>query len=68
MTRDKPTLRRVTLKLLEMAESGEITWEAIARGCLQYMSEYDVKEMAESECLIDVENDESTQEEEDDDT
>lgn len=61
--------RRVTVRLLEMAECGTLTWEAIARGCLQYMSEFDVKEMAESECLIDVENDESTQpEEEDDDT
>lgn len=49
------TSRRATVKLLEMAEAGEITWEAIARGCLQYMSEYDVKEMAEDEGLIDVE-------------
>lgn len=51
------TLRQATVKLLEMAERGETSWEAIARGCLQYMSEYDVKEMAEGEGLLDVEED-----------
>lgn len=60
------TTRRATVKLLEMAEVGEITWEAIARGCLTYMSEYDVKEMAEDEGLIDVENDSEDDDSEED--
>lgn len=50
---EKNQARKVTIELIEKAECGTISWEDIARGCLNYMSEADVKDMAESECLID---------------
>ena len=39
--------RTATCKLIELAEGGALSWEGIARECLQRMSEDDVKEMAE---------------------
>ena len=37
-----------TYKLLEMAENESLSWETIARECLEFMSEDDVRSMAES--------------------
>jgi hypothetical protein len=37
--------RQNTNKLIEMAEEGTISWEAIAREALSYMSESDVSDM-----------------------
>ena len=34
-------------QLIDLAESGVLNWEGIARECLQRMSEDDVQEMAE---------------------
>ena len=49
--------REATCELIEMAENGMISWETIARECLQYMSEDEVRDMAESNCWIDSEED-----------
>lgn len=50
--------REATCKLIEMAENCEISWETIARECLQYMSEDEVRDMAESNDWINSEDDE----------
>ena len=50
--------REATCELIEMAENGMISWETIARECLQYMSEDEVRDMAESNDWIDPEDDE----------
>ena len=40
-------MREVTVKLIDLAESGTLRWEDIARECLEYMSEAEVRDMAE---------------------
>ena len=50
--------RDATCELIEMAENGMIEWETIARECLQYMSEDEVRDMAESNDWIDPEDEE----------
>jgi len=55
--------REATCELIDMAENGAISWETIARECLQYMSEDDVRDMAESNDWIDAE--EASEEEDD---
>ena len=50
--------REATCELIERAENGAISWETIARECLQYMSEDEVRDMAESNDWIDPEDDE----------
>lgn len=40
-------VREATEKLINLAEEGVLSWEAIARAALNYMSEDDVKDMAE---------------------
>ena len=57
-------VREATCKLIDMAENGAISWETIARECLHYMSEDDVRDMAESNDWIDVEDDEDEDENE----
>lgn len=59
--------RSATRELIEMAENYEISWETIARECLQYMSEDEVRDMAESNDWIDPEDDEEDEDLEDDD-
>lgn len=44
--------REVTCELIEFAEDGILTWEAIARAALCYLSEDDVKEMAKLNELL----------------
>jgi len=39
-------MREATNKLVELAEEGVLRWEDIARECLQYMSEAEVRDMA----------------------
>ena len=48
--------RSATCELIEMAENGGISWETIARECLQYMSEDEVRDMAESNDWINSED------------
>ena len=40
-------MRKATNKVIDLAEEGVLSWEAIARAALNYMSEDDVKDMAE---------------------
>ena len=42
--------------LVEMAENAELSWETIARECLNYMSEDDVCDMAHCAGWIDDED------------
>lgn len=49
--------REITSMLLELAEDGMVSWEAIARGCLNVMSEDDVADMANAEGLLEDEED-----------
>ena len=44
--------RKVTCELIEAVENGLLSWESIARASLSYMSEDDVRDMAEYNCLI----------------
>lgn len=62
----KDGCRDYTNELLERVNQGLLTWEQIAQAALQYMSEDDVKDMAESNELIE-DDDEEEEEEEDDD-
>ena len=55
--------KEATCELIEMAELGVLSWETIARECLQYMSEDEVRDMAESNCWIDSEEDSEDDEE-----
>ena len=59
--------RSATCELIEMAENGMIEWETVARECLQYMSEDEVRDMAESNFWIDSEDDEEDEDLEDED-
>ena len=56
------TSRKYTNILLEYAKHGALSWETLARECLQYMSEGDVQDMAH--VFI---NDVASEPEEDDD-
>ena len=51
--------RIMTGKLIDMAENGSLSWETIAVACLNYMSEYDVADMARCEFDMDDDNDEA---------
>ncbi len=54
--------RKYTKLVIENVEQGLISWESIARSALGYMSEADVKDMAESEGLL-TDDQESEEEE-----
>jgi len=51
-------MRTVTNKVIELAENGILSWETIARECLQNMSEDDVADMASTCEWLDDEEDE----------
>lgn len=62
----RPASRRRTRELIEAVEAGILSWEAIARAALCYMSEDDVADMARSNELLaddddDADDDESAQ-------
>jgi hypothetical protein len=59
--------RNITTKLLEMMESGDLDPLILAEACLNYMSEHEVADMAESEGLIEVEEDDEDEDESDED-
>ncbi len=44
--------RKITNKVLEIAENGELSWEVLARAALNYMSEDEVHHLAENEGFI----------------
>lgn len=45
--------RKTTNELLEMVESGSLSWEMIARAALSHMSEREVADMAHANELLD---------------
>jgi len=47
--------RQATNEVIELAEEGVLSWEQIAMSCLSYMSEAEVRDMAECEGFIDDE-------------
>ena len=44
--------RKFTNLVIENVEQGLISWESVARSALIYMSEADIKDMAEREGLL----------------
>lgn len=42
--------RKYTNLLIDVAEAGAIEWETLARDCLDYMSDDQVADMAETNC------------------
>jgi len=58
MNDTRSTARKVTNKLLEMIEEGVLDRDALILGCLHYMSEDDVADMAQSEGFLGDEDDE----------
>jgi hypothetical protein len=56
--------RIYTNKVLDMVYEGELTWEQLAHACLGYMSEQDVKDMAQTEWDVDCGNDDEENEDE----
>ena len=50
--------RKITNKVLEMAEDGVLSWEELARAALDYMSEDEVNELAKINCFLEDEDDE----------
>jgi hypothetical protein len=57
--------RAYTDKLLELLEEGCLSWEAIARECLCYMSEDDVEDMCRTGDMLVLDESEEEEEEED---
>jgi hypothetical protein len=50
--------REYTIKLIELAEEGVVSWESIAKSALSYMSEADVEDMAITEGFVEEEDEE----------
>lgn len=46
--------RKITNKVLELAEAGMLSWEVLARAALNYMSEDEVNDLAKSECFFEL--------------
>lgn len=42
-------MREVTNKIYDAVDAGTLSWEQVAKGALQYMSESDIAEMAHNE-------------------
>ena len=51
-------VREATEKLIDLAEEGVLSWEAIARAALDYMSEDEVADMAQCNEFIEDEDEE----------
>ena len=59
--------RKITCRLLEMADDGMLSWKDLAMAALKYMSEDEVEDMATAnEFLLEDEEEEEVNEEEDD--
>ena len=50
--------RQATRQVIELAESGVLAWEQVARDCMNYMSEGDVADMAEGNGYFEFEEEE----------
>lgn len=42
-------VRKITNKIFDAVDEGILSWEQVAQGALQYMSEQDIAEMAHNE-------------------
>jgi dihydroorotase-like cyclic amidohydrolase len=58
-------MREVTNKIYDAVAEGVLTWEQVAKGALQYMSELDVAEMAHNEEFFLYENELEEEDDED---
>ena len=58
-------VREATEKLIDLAEEGVLSWEAIARAALDYMSEDEVADMAQCNEFIEDKDEDEDEEEED---
>ena len=59
-------VREATEKLIDLAEEGVLSWEAIARAALDYMSEDEVADMAQCNDFIEDEDEDEEEDEEED--
>ena len=59
----KTGCRDYTNELIERVENGLLDWESVARAALCYMSEDDVRDMAECNELIEDDEDEDNEDE-----
>lgn len=59
--------REYTTRLLELAEEGVLTWQGLAEAALRYMSEAEVRDLAESDFGEIVDDSEGEEEEEEED-
>lgn len=57
-------VREVTNRIYDAVDAGELTWEQVAKGALQYMSEDDIAEMAHNEEFFLYEEEEDDEDEE----
>lgn len=59
--------RPYTMRIIERVAQGSLTWEQVARSCMEYMSERDVQDMGESEDFISSDDDEDDETADDED-
>lgn len=50
--------RQATRRVIDMADEGVLVWEQIARDCMNYMSEAEVRDMADSNGYFEHDEDE----------
>jgi flagellar biosynthesis/type III secretory pathway M-ring protein FliF/YscJ len=53
--------REVTNKILEAVEEGLLNKDMVIMACLKYMSEDDVRDMADANCFFEEEEEEETE-------
>lgn len=56
-------VREVTNRIYDAVAAGELSWEQVAKGALQYMSEDDIAEIAHNEEFFMYEEEEDEDEE-----
>lgn len=56
--------REITIKILEAAEEGIVSWQGLAEECLSYMSEDDVADMNRVAEFVPTDDDEDDEGEE----
>jgi hypothetical protein len=64
MSHYHPKSREFTNKILEAVEEGMLDKDTVIMACLNYMSEDQVKDMAEANCFFEYEEEEEEEEEE----
>ena len=63
MSHYSPKTREMTNKILEAVEEGMLDKDMVIMSCLKYMSEDQVKDMAEANCFFEHEEEEEEEEE-----